>query len=136
MTTQHQIGLYGAPFIADKDLTAKQYYFVMSTSTPNNVDVATGASNPGPIGVLQNSPSAGAEAEVWLFGPTKVVGITATCLLKVGKYITCSSAGQAETATCITTGAWGKWISASVTSGSVFGEILLWPAATCTNDAS
>lgn len=55
-------------FIADVDLTAKQYYAVTAASTADKVKTATGASNPGPIGILLNAPSANMDAEVCTFG--------------------------------------------------------------------
>ena len=58
-------------FVADTDLTAKQYYAVTSGSAYGTVKVATGASNPGPIGILQNAPSLNGAAEVVIFGRCK-----------------------------------------------------------------
>ena len=58
-------------FIADEDLTAKQYYAVTAGSTADTVKVATGASNPGPIGILLNAPSLNMAAEVNTFGFSK-----------------------------------------------------------------
>ena len=57
-------------FIAAADLSAKQFYFV-KLSAANTVDVCSAVTDK-PIGVLQNTPTAGQSAEVVLFGISKV----------------------------------------------------------------
>lgn len=84
-------------FIADADLSAKQYYFVMAASTAGKVQLATGASSPAPIGVLQNKPKAGSEATVAISGITKVIGNGATAIT-YRDYLTSGSNGQAVVA--------------------------------------
>jgi hypothetical protein len=91
-----EIGISDAPFLADTDLTAKQYLFVIPASTAGYVTVGNGASNPTPIGVLQNSPSQGQEARVRVLGFTKVKAITPSgCGLAYGRFISASTEGQA-----------------------------------------
>ncbi len=58
-------------FKANADLGSYQYYCVACGSTAGEVKLATGASGPGIIGVLQNDPFAGDLATVCLFGITK-----------------------------------------------------------------
>src|SRR3990172_3149123 len=77
MATYKAVSIDGdVSFQADVDLTLVQYYFFAAASTAGNVKVATGASNPVPIGVLQNAPSAGQEAQVRVFGMSKVFAVT------------------------------------------------------------
>lgn len=135
-----EIGISDAPFLADVDLTSYQYRFVMPASTAGYVTYATGASNPSPLGVLQNSPSAGQEARVRVFGFSKVVGITPSgCGLAYGRYVSCSTTGQAvptasETGSII----YGRWLDAGLAvSSSAIGMILLSGAfGTCPAAAS
>ena len=71
MPSYFAIGISPAPFLADVDLTAVQWKLVQAASTAGYVASATSACDPTPIGVLVNDPSAGQEAAVVLFGPTK-----------------------------------------------------------------
>lgn len=84
-------------FIADVDLSSYQYYFVQAASTAGKVGLATGASGPAPIGVLQNKPKAGGEAAVALYGITKVIG-NGTTAITYRDYLTSGSNGQAVVA--------------------------------------
>lgn len=87
-----QIKLTGVT--ASADLSAKQYYFVKMSGV-NTVTVCA-ATTDKPIGVLQNAPVSGAEAEVCVIGVTKVssdVAITA------GNSLCTSSDGQAAVMT-------------------------------------
>lgn len=114
-------------FTADADLTTKQYHFVEAASTAGNVKIATGASNPTPLGVLQNSPSAGNEARVRLFGPSKVVAENGTCNLTFGKFGFSASDGQFETVTVSSSPFNARYIGANHTAaGSIFGEVFLY----------
>jgi hypothetical protein len=65
-------------FVAGADLSAYQYRFVkLDTSNIGNV-IAIAANTDKPIGVLQNAPISGQEAEVLTVGGTKLVVDTAT----------------------------------------------------------
>lgn len=57
--------------VAGADLSAKQYHFV-EMDTDGTVTACNNAGDL-PIGVLQNAPTAGQEAEVLVVGGTKVV---------------------------------------------------------------
>ncbi len=70
-------------FIADQDLTAKQYTWVGPASTYNNVASVSGAS-PAPFGILQNSPSLGQEARVRVFGFSKAWTNATACVAQWG----------------------------------------------------
>ena len=123
-----------APFLADSDLTLSQYYFVTVASTAGNVKVANGASNPAPLGVLQNAPSAGQEARVRLFGSTKVFAITpAGSGIGYGRYVTVSTSGNAiPQATEAGSPIVGRWIDTGApVSASRYGNIILFPTAAC-----
>jgi hypothetical protein len=56
--------------VAAADLSAKQYYFVKFNGS-NGIVVCSGATDR-PIGVLQNAPLSGQEAEILVAGGTKV----------------------------------------------------------------
>ena len=57
--------------VAGADLSAKQYTFVKLNSSGQAIAVA--AATDRPIGVLQNAPTSGQEAEVLVVGGTKIV---------------------------------------------------------------
>lgn len=126
MSISKSIGITGTTFIADEDLTAWQYRFVTVASAVNTVKKATGASNPAPLGVLQNSPSLGQEAHVVILGPTKLVGLcTSTCYVTWGKFLSASNGGQAvpnDTGTGSVVVA--RWLDANITTtgGSAIGS--------------
>ena len=141
MATNRDLGIADATFTADADLTAKQYFFVVPASTAGNVKLATGASDPTPVGVLQNSPSAGQEARGRVLGFSKVVAeSTSTCGMKWGRFGAAGSTG-AFVSGC-TSGLTGcafnaRWMDSNVNSGSVIGQVFLFTNfAACANAGS
>ena len=97
MANYRDIGISDAPFKAGVDLTGKQYYFVAPGSIAGEVIVAVGPSgNPWPIGILQNAPSSGQEAQVRVLGFSKLVCEVTTCLPAWGRWLACASDGQGE----------------------------------------
>jgi len=76
---------------ASADLSAKQYYFV-KVSGDKTVTVCAAATDK-PIGVLQNAPESGEEAEVTVIGVTKISG---DADLTAGDLIGTSGDGQAD----------------------------------------
>jgi hypothetical protein len=77
--------------VAAADLSAKQYQFVKLDSAGKAAVVA--ANTDRPIGVLQNAPLAGQEAEVLVVGGTKLVAGEA---VTEGAVISTTSAGKAD----------------------------------------
>ncbi len=108
---------------ADVDLTAGQYQFVTVASTAGRVKLGTGASNPYPLGVLQNSPSAGEAARIRWIGVTKLLaGANSSSPITYGRFI--SASGAKGTATASETGdvALGRWLDAAIAvSTSAYG---------------
>lgn len=94
MANYFDIGIADAPFVAGEDLTQKQWHFVTVGSVYGEVKAANGASNPAPLGILQNSPSVGMEATVRIYGFSKLVCDGAS--LNPGKWLFCASDGQGE----------------------------------------
>jgi len=133
MATARDMGIADVGFLADEDLTAKQYTIVKAASTANYVACANSVCSYGPLGVLQNSPSAGQEARVRLLGLTKIYGeMNGTCDLTYGGYVKAASTGRVEPIGATGCPAVGRWLSAAVTSGDVVGEVFWFPIATCT----
>lgn len=129
MSAINDLGIGDATFTADADLTSKQYHFVTVASTAGNVKAATGASNPTPLGVLQNSPSAGEAARVRLVGPTKLVGENnSTCNVTWGRYVFSASDGQAESVLVATSPVNALWLDSNITTGSAIGQAYLFGA--------
>ena len=77
--------------VAAADLSAKQYHFVKLDSAGKAAAIA--ANTDRPIGVLQNAPLAGQEAEVLVVGGTKLVAGEAVA---EGAVISTTSAGKAD----------------------------------------
>ena len=76
--------------VAAADLSALQYTFVKLNSSGQAV--AAAAATDIPIGVLQNAPTSGQEAEVLIVGGTKIV---AGAAIGEGALVGTSSAGKA-----------------------------------------
>jgi hypothetical protein len=97
-----------ATLVAGEDLSAKQYNFVKIDNGTGRAVAVSGATDR-PIGVLQNNPASGQEAEVLIVGGTKI---------KAGGS---ASAGQALFASASATGvtlAFGTTGSAAFVAGS------------------
>ena len=80
-------------FKANADLSACQYRFVALGAVDGEVVAATGASNPMPIGVLQNAPTASQDAVVRLMGRSQLDVDATACTLGPGKLVTSSGCG-------------------------------------------
>jgi hypothetical protein len=76
--------------VAGADLSAKQYTFVKLDSSGQAV--AAAAATDIPVGVLQNAPTSGQEAEVLIVGGTKIV---AGAAISEGAQIGTGSTGKA-----------------------------------------
>ena len=98
MANYRDVGISDAPFKAGVDLTQKQYYWVAPGSVAGEVIVAVGPSgNPWPLGILQNSPSSGQEAQVRVFGFSKsATRATNLCSVAWGRFLLCGSDGFSE----------------------------------------
>lgn len=107
--------------VAGEDLSAKQYHFVKIDNGTGKAVAVSGATD-NPIGVVQNNPASGQEAEVLISGGTKLkaggsasageplfasasatgvtlaFGTTASAAYSVGKFITAAAAGEITTA--------------------------------------
>lgn len=82
------------PFSASGDMNTWQYHFVKHAGTAKRVDLATGGSNPTPLGVLQNDPQSGNSAAVRVIGSTLVRCVGAA--IGYGDFIAAGSTGMAE----------------------------------------
>jgi hypothetical protein len=88
-------------FMADTDLTAKQYYCATAASTDYYVKVADGGSDPAPVGVIQddNASNVGEAMSVKTFGFTKawVAGYAeggVACAVAFGHFLVAGSDGK------------------------------------------
>jgi len=107
--------------VAGESLAAKQYHFVKIDNGTGKVVAVSGATDR-PIGVVQNNPASGEEAEVLISGGTKIkaggsasagqalfasasatgvtlaFGTTASAAFAAGTFITAAAAGEITTA--------------------------------------
>lgn len=105
--------------VAKADLSGKQFYFVklvtdLDIDGNGMVDVCSGTTDI-PIGILQNKPKAGAEAEITIIGITKINGDAA---LGIGDLIGTSADGQVA-----------AYVSGTDTTKRIVGQVLLAPGA-------
>jgi len=77
--------------VAGADLSSKQYQFVKLNSSGEAIAIA--AITDVPVGVLQNAPTSGQEAEVLVSGGTKLVAGEAITL---PAFLSVTSAGKAD----------------------------------------
>jgi len=123
-------------YVADVDLSnaCALYRFAKAASTQGNVALASGGSNPGPIGVFQETASAGQAIGVKSVGHTHLTGRNAGCNLKIGNYIVCASDGVAQSASAVgdVDGiGWGVWLGPNITTGCAVGDAFLWGTPAC-----
>lgn len=120
-------------FSASGDLNTAQFRFVTWGGSDKYVIQATGASNPYPIGVLQNDPKDGEAARVRIFGPTQVYVDAAASAITYGAHLSCGSTGLAVPGTEPPSGSGALSVGIamqSVSSGSgILAEVLLIPSA-------
>lgn len=93
------------PFTAAVDLSGYQYYFVHSGSVAGEVAPVT-ANGASCLGVLQNDPKAGEEAQVRILGVSKVRGDCegSSSPLSWGVFIKSASQGMAQGYISLTAG--------------------------------
>ncbi len=102
--------------VAGADLSALQYTFV-KLSTTDTVVTCTAATDI-PIGVLQNAPTSGQEAEVLIVGGTK---LAAGATIAIGNILGTTSAGAASV---LTTSDTTKFVLGTAISGGASAEII------------
>lgn len=129
MAAARHLGIADAAFTAAVDLTAQQYRFVKPGSVVGEVNLATGGSDTAPIGVLQNSPSAGQEARVRVMGFSKVYAVAVSnSPIAYGNFIGVNLSAEAVRAITVggASAVVGRWLDATVPStGSRFGECFI-----------
>jgi hypothetical protein len=100
--------------VAGADLSSSQYKFVKIDNATGYAVIVSGATDR-PIGVLQNNPISGAEAEVLIVGGTKVyAGGTASA----GQPLFASASATAVTLAFGTTGSAAYAVGTFITTGA------------------
>lgn len=111
---------YGA-LLADVDMNAHQYKFVMPASTAGKFAVCTGASKVA-LGVLQDDPQSGMPGTIRMAGTTLVTGSGA---ISFGNLIKAASNGCAS---AISTSGLAQGVAlTALASGSGLIEVFLFP---------
>lgn len=126
MSHTFDISITPMPLKAGADLSERQFHVVRLDTTADQVLLSTGAST-GNIGVLQNSPCSGQEAEVAVIGPTKAKLRINACDLRNGVYLSAASDGALEPIATTGSLVMAKYLGGTVTSGSVLGQVFLFP---------
>jgi hypothetical protein len=108
-----------ATLVAGEDLSAKQYHFVKIDNGTGQAVAVDGATDR-PVGVLQNNPTSGQEAEVLIVGGTKVVaGGTASA----GQPLFASASANAVTLAFGSTGSAAYAVGTFVTAGTASATV-------------
>ena len=138
MANYRHLGIADAAFIAGQNFSACQYQFVSAGSVAGEVVLATGTSAPMVLGIIQNSPSTGQEAQVRTYGFSKLVCDVdgSGCTLAWRNVIFCASDGQGQTASVTGCAVNAIYMDAAVTSGSVIAQVYLLPMAACFGSVS
>lgn len=102
--------------VAAADLSAKQYHFV--TIDNDGKAAVVSADTDRPVGVLQNSPDTGEEAEVLIVGGTKLV---ASAAVNEGAILGTASTGRAVTRV-VSTDATKYILGTALTAAGADGE--------------
>ena len=102
--------------VAGADLSALQYTFVKLSTT--DTVVTCSAATDIPIGVLQNAPTSGQEAEVLIVGGTKLV---AGATVAIGDLLGVTSAAKASVVTTTDT---TKYVLGSAISGGASSDVI------------
>lgn len=127
-------------FEADVDLSGKQYFCAMPASTLDRVKLATGASNPVPIGVIQddNACNVGEVTAIKTGGFTKA-RVSAcnyidsvACDIDFGNFLQCGPDGILYYATC---GLYNARAFGFLASGSAIMNVK-WLTSGCAYNAS
>lgn len=115
-------------FVAENDLSAKQYHYVELSATAGTVDVPDSAGDV-PIGVLQNKPRANEAAEVTTLAGAvvKVVSDGSVTAIAIGDTVGTNNVGKA-----VKKSASGDWyngiaLDASNADGKVIRVLLTGP---------
>lgn len=109
---------------ASGDQNSNQYKFVQGATTAGRFLVATGASGPGPIGVLQDDPRSLDAGRIRVQGITQlwIDGATAVAYMD---YITCGSDGRGVVAATAGSNPYYGIALKAVASGSSLIPVLL-----------
>jgi hypothetical protein len=107
--------------IAGESFAAKQYYVCKVGTTAQEVKVAGTAATDLVIGVIQNDPADGGEAEVACMGVAKAAAETG---ITYGDYLTTSSTGRVKTTTTDGDSLVGMALEASSAAGDIIKVVV------------
>jgi len=122
MVTSYEIPGFKFSLEAGADLSAAQYHFVKLDA--NGLAVVCAAITDKPVGVLQNDPGLGEEAEIMASGITKM---SADSAVAIGDELGTSADGQADTiaaGTDTTVYKVGQALQAAGAAGVLFAALI------------
>lgn len=108
---------------AGVDLSAKQFFGVY-IDTSGLVQLANAQTAP-VMGILQNAPKAGDNANVLLLGAGGTAKVIVAAAITLGKYVTCDSAGKFIETTTNGDMVAGRTLKASAADGDTIEVMLL-----------
>jgi len=110
---------------AAADAATWQYNFVRFNTTADQFTLATGASGPVAIGVLQDDPKSGEAGQIMVMGPTKVKCDATGTAIGVGDFISCGSTGMAVISAGSAVN--GIALQAVASGASILAKVYLFP---------
>ena len=129
---KYQKGVLDISMTACGDLNSSQYCFVKAASTAGRVELANGASNPMPMGILQNDPRSLEAAQVRIMGTSKVWTVVQSAY-QYNDFLISGSVGQATLHSGSVPAA-GIAMEDVPAGASIYSEILLFPVTNQVTD--
>lgn len=129
MTAYNQ-GLNTITLSACGDASTWQNHFVKLAGGTDNFNIATGASNPAPIGILQDDPESGNRGSIAVpnGGRVKVRADATSVAIGVGDWLTAGSDGQAIVGSGCAV--YGQALKAVASGASILIDMLWQPSVT------
>ena len=128
MTAYSQSNQPSISLSASGDAQTWIYHFVKLSGGAGNFDIASGASNPAPIGVLYDDPLSGDVGRLVMGGRVKVYGDATSTAITVGDWITAGSDGQAVVGAG--SAVFGQAVTALASGASVLIDFIWQPSVT------
>lgn len=128
MTAYSQSNQPSVSLSASGDAQTWIYHFVKLAGGTDNFNIATGASNPAPIGILYDDPESGNRGQVVMGGRVKVYADATSTAIGIGDWLTAGSDGQAVVGAG--SAVFGQALKAVASGASVLIDMIYQPSIT------
>jgi len=128
MTAYSQDNHPSVSLSASGDAETWIYHFVKLAGGTDNFNIATGASNPAPIGILYDDPCSGDVGRIVMGGRVKVYADATGTAIGIGDWLTAGSDGQAKIGSG--SAVFGQSLKAVSSGASVLIDMVWQPSVT------